>query len=156
MRRLIRLTKSIDNDPVETIKEVISSAQKVLYDKDKPYIIYQEIVDDELNENTEIYKAALNLEATPVEILIKKKDYEETIFDIFCAINDKGWFVSHILIKEIKQLESFLDKKLKTLLNIKIQEVDELEDNLILFIASSQRQAEITDFKLAIKGILNV
>lgn len=156
MRRLIRLTKSIDNEPLETIKEVISSAQKVLYDKDKPYIIYQEIVDDDLSEASELYKATLNLEATPVEVLIKKKDFEEIIFDIFCAINDKGWFISHILVKELKQLEDFLERKLKTCLNIKIQEVDELEDGLILFIASSQKQAEIVDFKLVVKGVLNV
>jgi hypothetical protein len=156
MRRLIRLTKPINSDPIETIKEVLPVSQKILYDKNKEYIVYQEIIDDELNEGTELYQAALNLETPPIEILLKKKDLEETIFDIFCAINNKGWFITHILVKDITQIENFFGRKINIFLNIKVQEVEQVEDNLILFIVSSQKQAEIVDFKLTIKGVLNV
>jgi hypothetical protein len=72
------------------------------------------------------------------------------------AGNNKGWFITHILVKDITQIENFFGRKINIFLNIKVQEVEQVEDNLILFIVSSQKQAEIVDFKLTVKGVLNV
>lgn len=156
MRRLIRLTKTITDNPLDTIKEVISSAQKVLFEKDKDYVTYQEIVDDELTESAEVYFAAMSLEKSPVEISFKKDGIEKTFVHIFCALNLKGLFASHILVNKVEHLSTLIQKPVGTVfLNVKVLEVDSLEKDTILIVGSKHKDAEPADFKLVVKGVID-
>ncbi len=163
MKRILRLTKTIDSKSVDAVlsafREIFSEASKILYDKDKSYLTYQVISGEGFEESSQIYKGALSLEKEPVEVAFgkDKKDIVNTIFDIFHVVNQKGLFISHILVSDLSRLDKWLDKSgARTIFNIRVQQVDEIEKDVILFIASANKQAEIEDFRLVIKGNIDI
>ncbi len=153
MKRTVKLTKNIQTNPISTIKDIVENEEptKVLYEQSKQYITYQVIVDDDLDENSELYKAALgkDLFEYPLENF-------KSIFEMFHLINSKGMFISHILVGDIKAFSKFLQKPdIKQLFNINLIQVEDLESDVVLFIASTQRQAETVDFRFVVKGNIN-
>lgn len=158
MKRTLRLTKNY-KDLLETFTELLPDSTKILYDKDRPYLTYQVVVDDDNNEATEVYKAALSLEKEPVEVQLKgnREQILATIFDIFYLVNQKTLFVSHILVHSIDDLGALIKKSAPNMiLNTKVLECDDLAKDIIVFIASVNKQAEIEDFRLLIKGNVDI
>ena len=88
------------------------------------------------------------------------------LFEMFHLVNSKGMFISHILVGSIKAFSKWLKQDVKQIFNIKLTEipiteadelrVDGLEEDVVLFIASTRQQAEIEDFRFVVKGNIDV
>lgn len=156
MKRITKLTRNIQTDPTQTFKELFESEDlvKVLYEVSKPYLTYQVVIEDDLNEASELYKAAMEMDI--FEVLFETESFK-LLFEMFNLVNIKGMYISHILVGDLGHLSKWLQKpNTKQVFNLRLIEVDELEKDVILFVASIRQQAEIEDFRFVVKGSFNV
>lgn len=158
MKRIVKLTKNIKDGLVNTFKTVLEEEPvKILYEESRPYLTYQVVVDTEQNEASELYKAALDREIFEVPLKGDPSQVFKTLFEMFYLVNSKGMFISHILVGDVSYLSLWLKKSnLDQLFNVRLIEVDELEKDVILFIASTRQIAEVEDFRFIVKGTLDV
>lgn len=157
MKRIVKITKPIQESLLQTFRTLIEEEApiKVLYEESRPYLTYQVIIDTELNESSEFYKAAMEKDIFEIPLKGELSQVFKLLFEMFHLVNSKGMFISHILIGSIKNFSKWLKQDVKQIFNIKLIEVDELEADVILFIASTRQQAEIEDFRFVVKGTID-
>ncbi len=158
MKRIVKITKPIQESLLQTFRTLIEEEApiKVLYEESRPYLTYQVIIDTELNESSELYKAAMEKDIFEIPLKGELSQVFKLLFEMFHLVNSKGMFISHILVGSIKNFSKWLKQDVKQIFNIKLIEVDELEADVILFIASTRQQAEIEDFRFVVKGTIDV
>ena len=158
MKRIVKITKPIQDNVVQTFRVLLEEEApiKVLYEESRPYLTYQIVVDTDLNESSELYKTAMEKDIFEVPLKGELSQVFKLLFEMFHLVNSKGMFISHILVGSIKTFSKWLKQDVKQIFNIKLTEVDELEEDVVLFIASTRQQAEIEDFRFVVKGNIDV
>ena len=158
MKRIVKITKPIQDNVAQTFRVLLEEeAQiKVLYEESRPYLTYQVVVDTDLNESSELYKTAMEKDIFEVPLKGELSQVFKLLFEMFHLVNSKGMFISHILVGSIKAFSKWLKQDVKQIFNIKLTEVDGLEEDVVLFIASTRQQAEIEDFRFVVKGNIDV
>lgn len=125
-------------------------ASKVLFNKDKSYIVFQrpsEENEEIAGEGGEVYSFIRQREII---------DISGGIVDMFLTLNERGLYPAYLLVKNKSDL-SFLQDNIHTLsilFGAKIFENDELEDGIALLSGTSDRTFEPIDIKLSVKGYL--
>lgn len=157
MKRIVKVTKPIQDNVAQTFRTLLEEEApiKILYEESRPYLTYQVVIDIDGNEGSELYKAAMEKEILEVPLKGEHLKHFQLLFEMFNLINSRGMFISHILTGSIKSFSKWLKQDVKQVFNIKLIEIEELEEDVVLFIASTRQQAEIEDFRFVVKGTID-
>ena len=123
---------------------------KILYDSSRDYLAYQIEVETESLPTSDIYAAVMQLDIIEQEV-INMKDF---LLQLLYKLPPKKVFLTHILCNQEKRFaDTFttFEERSSFLGAVKIVEVGELEEDVCIFIISDVLNADIPNFKFAIK-----
>lgn len=136
------------SEVLPTIQSILSEdPERMVYDKDKGYILYQIESETDKSYEQELFEKVMFLEMKEMpsfSIL--------TLFKLTCALDEDELFLTHVLTGDSKRLFNHLgERECKNLFGAKVYENKELPEDTTLLVISDKRNAYIPDFKIALK-----
>ena len=135
---------------LETFKEVLmEDPSKVLYDKDKDYLTYHVESHDTKIYEQQIWEKVLLLEIKELFTKNLIADFVKLSYEF----NKDHLFITHVICGSREEFFKtiFGSDPCDFFLGAKVYEIGELEKNVFVFVVSSRQNADIPDFKAAIK-----
>lgn len=147
MKRFLKQYRAIKNLN-EDLTSVLEVADKVYYDKEKPYLIYQTSIEDEVTEEDDIYGFAVQCENF-IELTSGSKLSD--MFSIYKDINDKGFFISYIITGSKEHFNKSLETSGDYFFNVRLFQNENLNPASVLLCCTKFKNPEPIDIKLVIK-----
>ena len=124
---------------------------KILYDKDKGYLVYQVEAPDVKSPEQFLYERIMELDI----LEIASKNVLQTLLKIFYNLTSENLFIGSIVCGESLQLFSTLDTSFsapkKLLFGYPVVEIKEFEPSTVLLLITDKKNPELPDYKSVIK-----
>ncbi len=139
-------------DVIESFEAALKEEpNKILYDKDKGYLVYQVEAPDVRPPEQFLYERIMELDI----LEISSKDILQTLTKIFYNLTSENLFIGHVVCGESAHFFSTLDPSFsapkKTLFGYPVTEIKEFEPSTVLLLITDRKNPELPDYKSVIK-----